>query len=124
MAHGKTPRYEQGRTFDLDKIYQYIISPATQAAGYDCIRSDEVQHAGNINVPMHEQLLNADVVIADLSTANLNAFFELGVRYALKPRTTIVIAEKGSGFLSTWDKSSSASGFILEVASTTPRSSA
>ena len=44
---------------------------------------------------MYEQLDEADSVIADLSTANPNAFFELGVRYALKPRTTIVIAEKG-----------------------------
>lgn len=95
MGYGKKPDHEQGRTFDLDKSYQYIIKPAVQAAGYTCVRSDEIQHAGNINIPMYEQLLHADLVIADLSTANLNAFFELGVRYALKPRTTIVIAEKG-----------------------------
>jgi len=43
---------------------------------------------------MYERLLMADLVIADLSTANINAFFELGVRYALRPKTTIVIAEK------------------------------
>ena len=95
MGYGKKPDHEQGRTFDLDKSYQYIIRPAAQAAGYECTRSDEIQHAGNINIPMYERLLHADLVIADLSTANLNAFFELGVRYALKPRTTIVIAEKG-----------------------------
>ena len=95
MGYGKKPDHEQGRTFDLDKSYQYIIKPAVQAAGYECFRSDEIQHAGNINIPMYEQLLHADLVIADLSTANLNAFFELGVRYALKPRTTVVMAEKG-----------------------------
>jgi hypothetical protein len=43
---------------------------------------------------MYEHLLMADLVIADVSTANINAFFELGVRYALRPKTTIVIAEK------------------------------
>ena len=95
MGYGKKPDHEQGRTFDLDKSYQYIIKPAVHAAGYECLRSDEIQHAGNINIPMYEQLLHADLVIADLSTANLNAFFELGVRYALKPRTTVVMAEKG-----------------------------
>jgi tetratricopeptide (TPR) repeat protein len=42
---------------------------------------------------MYEQLLNADVVIADVSTYNPNAFYELGVRHALKPYTTITIAE-------------------------------
>ena len=34
------------------------------------------------------------MAIADLSTSNENAIYELGVRHALKPRTTIVIAEK------------------------------
>jgi hypothetical protein len=42
---------------------------------------------------MYQQLLNADVVIADVSTYNPNAFYELGVRHALKPYTTITIAE-------------------------------
>ncbi|MCL4846887.1 MAG: DUF4071 domain-containing protein [Acidobacteria bacterium] len=95
MGFGKKTDFAQEKTFDLDKSYKYIIKPAVEAAGYTCVRADEIQHAGNINVPMYEQLYGADLVIADLSTANLNAFFELGVRYALKPRTTIVIAEKG-----------------------------
>ena len=34
-------------------------------------------------------------MIADLSTANRNAFYELGVRHALRPHTTIIIAEDG-----------------------------
>jgi len=42
---------------------------------------------------MYQYLLNADVVIADLSTYNVNAAYELGVRYALRPYATIVIAE-------------------------------
>src|SRR5215472_7146415 len=60
---------------------------------YECVRADEIQHSGNINVPMYQELLNADVVIADVSTYNPNAFYELGVRHALKPYTTITIAE-------------------------------
>ena len=42
---------------------------------------------------MYRQLLQADVVIADLSTYNPNAFYELGVRHALRPFTTIIISE-------------------------------
>jgi hypothetical protein len=95
MGFGKKTDFSQNKTFDLDKSYKYIIKPAVEAAGFKCVRADEIQHAGNINVPMYEQLFGADLVIADLSTANPNAFFELGVRYALKPRTTIVISEKG-----------------------------
>src|SRR5215475_14029046 len=93
MGFGKKTDYPTGRVLDLDKSYKYIIKPAAEAAGYECVRADEIQHAGNINVPMYEQLLNADVVVADVSTYNENAFYELGVRHALKPYTTITIAE-------------------------------
>jgi MAP3K TRAFs-binding domain len=93
MGFGKKTDYPTGRVLDLDKSYMYIIKPAAEAAGYQCTRADEIQHSGNINVPMYQQLLNADVVIADVSTYNPNAFYELGVRHALKPYTTITIAE-------------------------------
>ncbi len=93
MGFGKKTDYRSGRVLDLDKSYKNIIKPAVIAAGYECIRADEIQHAGNINVPMYEQLLDADVVVADVSTYNENAFYELGVRHALKPFTTITIAE-------------------------------
>src|SRR5215467_9309663 len=93
MGFGKKTDYPTGRVLDLDKSYKYIIKPAAEAAGYECVRADEIQHAGNINVPMYQQLLNADVVVADVSTYNPNAFYELGVRHALKPYTTITIAE-------------------------------
>lgn len=83
-----------GRTLDLDKSYRGIIKPAAQAAGYTCIRADEIQHSGLIDVPMYGHLMDAELVIADLSTLNPNAFYELGVRYALRPRKTIVIAEE------------------------------
>jgi hypothetical protein len=93
MGFGKKTDYPTGRVLDLDKSYKYIIKPAAEAAGYECQRADEIQHSGNINIPMYQQLLTADVVVADVSTYNPNAFYELGVRHALKPYTTITIAE-------------------------------
>jgi hypothetical protein len=47
---------------------------------------------------MYEQLLKADVVVVDVSTYNCNAFYELGVRHALRPYTTIIISEDGLTF--------------------------
>jgi hypothetical protein len=93
MGFGKKTDYQSGRVLDLDKSYQYIIKPAAVQAGLDCKRADEIVHSGLIDVPMYEQLLSADVVIADISTSNANAFYELGVRHALRPYTTITIAE-------------------------------
>ncbi len=95
MGFGKKTDFETGRTLDLDKSYRNLIKPAVEAAGLTCIRADEIVHSGQIDVPMYEQLLQADVVVADLSTSNKNAFYELGVRHALRPHTTIVIAEDG-----------------------------
>ena len=96
MGFGKKTDFETGRTLDLDKTYRTIIKPAVVAAGMVCTRADEIPHSGVIDVPMYEQLLKADVVIADLSTSNKNAFYELGVRHALRPSTTIVICEDGA----------------------------
>ena len=95
MGFGKKTDFETGRTLDLDMSYQNMIKPAVEAAGLKCIRADEIVHSGMIDVPMYEQLLNADVVVADLSTSNKNALYELGVRHALRPYTTVVIAEDG-----------------------------
>jgi len=93
MGFGKKTDFASGRILDLDKSYRSIIKPAAEAAGLECHRADELSHPGPIDVPMYEKLLEADVVIADISTSNSNVFYELGVRHALRPFTTITIAE-------------------------------
>ena len=95
MGFGKKTDFETSRTLDLDKTYTDIIKPAVEEAGLECVRANEIVHSGVIDVWMYEQLLNADVVVADISTSNKNAYYELGVRHALKPYTTIIICEDG-----------------------------
>ena len=94
MGFGIKTDFQTGQVLDLDKSYKNIIKPAVVAAGLQCVRADEIPHSGVIDAPMYERLLNADVVIADLSTCNSNAIYELGVRHALTPHTTIIVAEK------------------------------
>jgi nucleoside 2-deoxyribosyltransferase len=98
MGFGVKTDYQTGRKLDLDKSYQNVIKPAVEAAGLKCVRADEIQHAGVIDKPMYEQLLQADLVVADVSTMNPNAFYELGVRHALRPHTTIIMAESELAF--------------------------
>ena len=86
------------RVLNLDKTYEYIIEPAVKDAGLQCVRADQIIHSTLIDKPMYENLLDADVVVADLSTSNANAIYELGVRHALKPTTTIVMAENNFTF--------------------------
>lgn len=94
MGFGKKTDYESGRTLDLDATYEAIIQPAVEAGGFRCIRANEILHSGIIDVKMYEMLLRADLVVADISTGNVNAVYELGVRHALKPFSTIVMKEK------------------------------
>ena len=95
MGYDKKTDFETGRVLDLNQSYVNLIKPAVEAAGLKCQRADEIVHSGLIDVPMYERLLNADVVVADLSTSNRNAIYELGIRHALRPYTTVVIAEDG-----------------------------
>jgi hypothetical protein len=94
QGFGKKTDFTDGRVLDLDASYA-VIKEAVEAAGLVCIRADEIKHAGTIDLPMYQQLLQADLVIADLSTYNVNAAFELGVRYGLRPHATIIVAEEG-----------------------------
>src|SRR5437762_6765240 len=86
------------RVLNLNRTYDNIIKPAVEEAGLTCVRADEIIHSTVIDKPMYENLRDADLVIADLSTSNANALYELGVRHALRPHTTIVIAEDKFAF--------------------------
>lgn len=93
MGFGTKTDYINGRKLDLNKSYRLLIKPVVESKGVECVRADEITHSGSIDVQMYQELLQADLVIADLSTLNANALYELGVRHALRPFTTIVISE-------------------------------
>ena len=93
QGFGEKTDFRTGRKLNLDASYD-VIKEAVENAGLKCIRADEIQHSQIIDKPMYECILNADLVIADLSTSNVNAAYELGVRHALCRRSTIIVAEK------------------------------
>jgi hypothetical protein len=76
---------------DFDDIYERAIKPAAAAADVDVIRADEELNGGLIHLGMFERLLLAEIVLADLTSLNANVFYELGIRHAARPRTTIPI---------------------------------
>ena len=98
MGFGIKTDFPTGRKLDLNKSYKVLIKPVVESKGLVCTRADEIQHSGSIDLYMYQELLNADVVIADLSTSNVNAFYELGIRHALRRRTTIIISEDKLGY--------------------------
>ena len=93
MGFGKKKDPETNRTIDLDQTYQHIIRPAVTACDMECVRADEITETGLIDRSMYALLYRADIVIADVSTNNPNAIYELGVRHTLKKHSTIIIKE-------------------------------
>lgn len=93
MGFGLKTDFESGRVLDLDATYEAIIKPAATEANLRCVRADEERHSGLIDAPMYQMLYRAELVIADISTSNPNAIYELGVRHALRPNSTIVMKE-------------------------------
>jgi tetratricopeptide (TPR) repeat protein len=76
---------------DFNRIYQELVRPALEAAGFDAFRADEELRPGNIRSDVFQELLLADLVVADLSIDNSNVWYELGVRHALRSRGVIQI---------------------------------
>lgn len=97
MPFGKKADPKTGTEINFDQIYTEAIKPSAEEAGLECIRGDEERTGGIIHTAMFARLLLCEFVIADLTTANPNVFYELGVRHAAKPYTTIPIFATISG---------------------------
>jgi tetratricopeptide (TPR) repeat protein len=91
MPFGKKPHLGSGVEIDFDRVYQAAIKPALEAVGLEAIRGDEERTGGIIHVPMFARLLLSEYVVADLTLANPNVFYELGIRHAARPYTTVPI---------------------------------
>jgi tetratricopeptide (TPR) repeat protein len=89
MPFGKKKDPQGGPDIDFDRIYEEAIRPGIEAADLDPLRADEERTGGIIHRAMFERLLLCDFAVADLTTANPNVFYELGVRHAARPATTV-----------------------------------
>jgi tetratricopeptide (TPR) repeat protein len=85
-----------GKLIDFDAVYQQIISPAVIAAGLEPLRADEEQVGGTIHKPMYERLMLCEYAVADVTGANPNVYYELGIRHAICPRSTVILFAEGT----------------------------
>jgi len=86
-----TKRDAAGDTVDFDGVYERLLRPAACEAGLEPLRADQELIGGVIHKPMFERLVLADYAIADLTTANPNVFYELGVRHGVRPYSTVLV---------------------------------
>jgi tetratricopeptide (TPR) repeat protein len=95
MPFGKKPD-GAGLVIDFDAVYRDLIAPAIQDAQLEPLRADEEMTGGIIHKPMFERLILCEYAVADLTTANANVFYELGIRHAVKPYATVLIFSEKS----------------------------
>ena len=84
-----------GVRIDFDALYRDVIRPAVIEAQMEPLRADEEHDGGLIHKPMFERLVLCAFAIADLTLANANVFYELGIRHAVRPHTTMLLFAKG-----------------------------
>lgn len=72
------------------RVYEYIIRPACHLAGLKPSRADEVQVTNYIVIDILKRILEAEMVICDLSSRNPNVLYELGVRQAFNLPVTLI----------------------------------
>src|SRR5579863_10583229 len=85
-----------GRVTNFDSVYEKLIAPAVEQAGLEPIRADEEKIGGTIHKPMFERLMLCHYAVADITGANPNVFYELGIRHALRPSSTAIVFGEGT----------------------------
>ena len=80
-----------GQEIDFEAIHDALIGPALAATGVSGDTTGEIVEPGNIRSDMFSAILAADVVICDITIHNANVFYELGIRHALRKRSTVLL---------------------------------
>lgn len=75
--------YDKGH---FDRVYEYLIKPACNKAGYTPIRADDSKASNMIMFDILKKIMECDMAICDLSSKNANVFYELGLRQAFNKK--------------------------------------
>ena len=86
-----------GRVTNFDAVYAARSSRRRSSVrGLEPIRADEEKIGGTIHKPMFERLMLCHYAVADITGANPNVFYELGIRHAMRPRSTVIVFAEGT----------------------------
>lgn len=83
--------YEKGH---FGRVYEYLIKPACEAAGYKVDRADDTSKTNMIIVDILQKAVKYDMAICDISSRNANVFYELGFRQAFNMKTVLIKDKK------------------------------
>ena len=89
------PDEESRRAYeDAIEVLEEVIVPACEGLDVQAFRADTICRVGEINEQIFRHLRDSHIVIADLTGANPNVMYELGLRHTTG-KLTVQIGEKG-----------------------------
>lgn len=87
MPIADTDGYSPGH---FKHVYNDIIAPACDKAGFSPVRADDVKQTNLIHLDILQRLLDSPMCLCDLSTRNPNVLFELALRQAFDKPVALV----------------------------------
>lgn len=69
------------------EVYVEVYKTVCEKNDLDCWRVDEISRPGSITRDIVEGIIDAEVVIADLTSQNPNVFYELGIAHSVGNKT-------------------------------------
>jgi tetratricopeptide (TPR) repeat protein len=85
-----------GGVVDFEDVYNLLIAPAVREADLEPLRAEKDPTDGIIHKPMFERLILCPYAVADLTLANANVSYQLGVRQAVRPQSTVLLFAEGA----------------------------
>ena len=82
-------------TEQFDDLYDDVIKPVCEGLKVDAYRASDIYRPGVIFQDILQGLDESNVVVADVTPANPNVFYELGYSHALK-KPVILLAERNT----------------------------
>ena len=80
---------------ELDWVYEDLIKPAFELAGFETLRADNIDSQQNILKDIVAEIAESDVVVADLTESNPNVYYELGLAHALRKQVILMSQDVG-----------------------------
>ncbi|NJD67060.1 MAG: hypothetical protein C3F12_14375 [Candidatus Methylomirabilota bacterium] len=76
----------------FDDLFEDVITPVGKKAGFEVIRADQIAGPGVIIADIERQIIEAKAVVAEITPANPNVFWEVGYAHAIR-KPTVLIAQ-------------------------------
>jgi hypothetical protein len=75
---------------EFNDVYKHLIYDCLLSAGYTVKRANDIKSQNNILGDIVGGIVNSDLIVADLTGANPNVYYELGISHALNKNVILI----------------------------------